>query len=276
METLTQTAVPATLTQVKPAFSLLLSPVTSNEEILKAWHVFNDLKTKLLNDNDFVTIQGKQYPVKTAYRKLGLAFGISTELIQEKRLDLKDYFMYEVTIKAISPNGRFMTCVASCASNEKKFNRDADVRAIAQTRATNRAISDLLGGVLGVSAEEIITESEQRNGSVRYELKPAPQALSYQSEAVQPKTKVDDGEINNGYLDILFREKDEEENETKHQNYADENMMTEKQRNLLISLINQKIVDVEERENRLEAIESGYSKSDAHEAISELLSCHAI
>lgn len=46
---------------------------------------------------------------KSGYRKIALAFGISTEITHQERQDLKDYFVYTVTVKATAPNGRYMT-----------------------------------------------------------------------------------------------------------------------------------------------------------------------
>ena len=60
-------------------------------------------------------------------------------------MNLDDYFIYEITVRATSPSGRYSEACASCASNERDFTHlENDVRATSQTRATNRAISDLI------------------------------------------------------------------------------------------------------------------------------------
>ena len=62
---------------------------------------------------------------------------------KENRINFDTYFVYEVTCRATSPNGRYIEACASCASNEKEFShKENDVRATAQTRASNRSISD--------------------------------------------------------------------------------------------------------------------------------------
>ena len=237
-----QTQAVTKLHQTKPAITIpLVMPVTSNDKIMEAWNNFNELKLKLLEDKDFVEIQGKQFAKKSTFRKLALAFGISTEIIKEERRDFKNGFGYEITMKAIAPSGRFMTAMASCHSNEKKFSKDSDVRAIAQTRSTNRCIADLIGWS-APSAEEITS--------------------SYPSEE-PAKENV----INQEYMDNVYQDSDSSQVEMTDR---DEYAMTEKQRGLIISLINQKIYEPVEREKRLEAIDC-YNKGDASEIISELL-----
>jgi len=56
------------------------------------------------------------------------------------------------------------------------------------------------------------------------------------------------------------------EQEIPQRTVTSDGMMTIPQRRLLVSLINQKIVDEEEREEALQAME-GYSKEDASDAI---------
>lgn len=133
----------------------LVSPVASNEKILQSWQNFQELKVKLLEPSDFAEVKGEKLAKKSAFRKLALAFGISTELVNEDRIELKDGMAYLVTMRAISPSGRFMTALASCHSDERKFTKASDVRAIAETRATNRAIANLIGWS-APSAEEVM------------------------------------------------------------------------------------------------------------------------
>jgi len=135
----------------------LLKPLADNDYIIRVWNNFNNLKLKLLDDSDFVEVKGEKYARKSAFRKLALAFGISTDILREDRLIIAGKDAYLVSVKAIAPNGRFMTSVGSCHEAERKFNKPSDVRAIAETRATNRAIANLLGWA-APSAEEIIAD----------------------------------------------------------------------------------------------------------------------
>jgi hypothetical protein len=208
--------------------SLLVAPVTSVDTIVKAWDSFKELKFRLLNETDFAEIRGERYAKKSAFRKLALAFGLSVELVREDHITFKDSTAFLLTARASSPNGRFMTAVGSCHTDEKKFSKASDARAVAQTRATNRCIADLIGWA-APSAEEIIGE-----------------------EVEPPHRELPQGQRH-----------EEESSESK-------NAMTERQRGLLVSLINQKVVDPEEREVALSAIGS-YSKEDASQVISSYL-----
>jgi len=235
-----------TITKLHQAKPILLSPlvvpIASNEKILDAWQNFNELKLKLLEDSDFISIKGEKYAKKSTFRKLALAFGVSTEIMREKRIELKnDGYAYEITMRAFSPSGRFMSAVASCHSDERKFNKTSDVRAIAQTRATNRAIADLIGWS-APSAEEMM--SEPMDGTN------------------------DKPESRNEWFDRVVCNPDNKPIRAKEQN-ADK-PISDKQRSLLVSLISERVHEPEERERQLETID-GLSKSDAHEMISGIL-----
>jgi len=133
----------------------ILAPVSSIQAITEQFKQYELLKQSLLVPSDLVTIRGKTFIKKSWYRKLATAFGISIEITTENKEEIDWWFVRHITAKAIAPNGRFATCCASCASKEKELNKlENDVRATAQTRASNRAISDLIGAG-EVSAEEI-------------------------------------------------------------------------------------------------------------------------
>lgn len=237
----TITAPAVELLKTKPTFSVpLVVPITTNEKIMEAWKNFQDLKIKLLEDNDFVEIRGERYAKKSAFRKLALAFGVSTELVKEEVKENKGSIIYHITMKAIAPSGRFMTAVASCQSDERKFSKASDVRAIAQTRSTNRCIADIIGWS-APSAEEMIT-AEEREGE-------------------QP-------ENNNKWLNNVFG--DDNLKPKRDLVETDDERRTEKQRDLLISLLYRKVANEDERAERLEMVEN-FSKREASEAISELL-----
>lgn len=213
----------------------LVVQVATTDMILRAWQEFHDLKLKLLDTNDFAEIRGERFARKSAYRKLALAFGISTEVVREDRIDFKDSTAYLFTVKAISPNGRFMVASGSCHTDERRFTKPSDCRATAETRAVNRAIANLLGWSQ-VSAEEVIGGEKED---------PAPTKVP---TAVYSKDDPSD------FLPPKIQTYD----------------MTPRQRALLINLINQKVIDSDERENALSAIES-YSKEDASHVIGDYL-----
>jgi hypothetical protein len=138
----------------------IIRPVASADEVLAAWRQFQDLKRSLLSIDDYQDIQGRPRIKKSGWRKIAAAFGISDELLREERREVETpagrQFVWEVTVRAIAPNGRYADAVGSCASTERRFTHlDHDVRATAHTRGKNRAIADLVGGG-EVSAEEIV------------------------------------------------------------------------------------------------------------------------
>ena len=230
------------LAKIKPPVSLLIRPVASISDIVNAWQDYQSLKAKLLDESDYQMIQGKNCIKKSGWRKIQTAFSISDELMSEIRKDYKDYFVYEVTVKTTAPNGRYAFGIGSCASNERKFAHiEHDTRSTAHTRAKNRAIADLVGGG-DVSAEEMDHDRSENN----------------QSE----ETSMD-----SNYFNHLFQ--DRETDPVRNNSGVD---MTDKQKKYLVSLINERISDNDEREQKLEWLESGVSRSEASDAIAELLS----
>lgn len=241
---MTQTSTAVALATTKPPVSLLIRPAASVADIVIAWQDYQNLKTKLLNKNDYQMIQGKNCIKKSGWRKIQTAFSISDELMNEERKEFKDYFIYEVTVKATAPNGRFAFGIGSCASNERKFSHvEHDVRSTAHTRAKNRAIADLVGGG-DVSAEEVDYDRSER-----------------------AEEKSEDASMDSNYFNQLFQEREPEM--VRNNGDAD---MTDKQKKYLISLVNERIADNDEREQKLEWLESGISRQEASEAISDLLS----
>jgi hypothetical protein len=152
----------------------IVRPMITAEQARIAWKEYQELKKVFLDPNlDYQVIQiyqagkgmvKKPFIKKSGWRKLATAFNISVEIIKEDRKEhtIRDtagkeipYFVVEVTAKAVAMNGRYMQATGSCASNERTFSKlEHDIRATAETRAKNRAISDLIGGG-EVSAEEL-------------------------------------------------------------------------------------------------------------------------
>ena len=136
-----------------------------NEAII-SMRAFQELKSKLLDENDVVQIEGKKYIKRSGWRKIALAFNISTEIIEVSREEKDGKYIVRVKARAIAPNGRVSEEIAVCDSSEFENGRlKASIHNIetkATTRALNRAISNLVGGG-EVSAEEIIADDE--NGS---------------------------------------------------------------------------------------------------------------
>ena len=126
-------------------------------EVMKA---FQELKQKVLDANDTVTISGKQYIKRSGWRKIAMAFNISTEVVKIEREKIYDKtYVVRVIARARAPGGRVSEEAGVCDSTEfERGNLQGTLHNIetkAVTRAINRAISNLVGGG-EVSAEEII------------------------------------------------------------------------------------------------------------------------
>lgn len=157
----------------------IVKPMVTADQALAAWRAYQQLKKNLLDGSDYQSIkmfqQGRgmverSFVKKSGWRKLATAFNISVEISKEERKEYhvdkpNYYFVIEVTAKAIAMNGRHMVGTGSCASNERGFaHLEHDVRTTAETRAKNRAISDLIGGG-EVSAEEVMQQKEDKQNS---------------------------------------------------------------------------------------------------------------
>ena len=116
----------------------------------------------LIGPNDVQREGSREFKKKSAWRKLARHFGISTRVmvrehgwIQEPGKDAE--FVASVTVRAIAPWGQESESVGACGTDEETGRRVitiADAIATAETRATNRAVSNLIA--MGeVSAEEM-------------------------------------------------------------------------------------------------------------------------
>jgi len=118
---------------------------------------FKELKAKLLTDDDYALINDKKYIKKSGWFTFAFAFNLKTEIIlQEKETDTSKpgWYAYHFTVRCTAVNGRITEKVGSCDTNEKPNTSMHVIRSMAETRATNRAISAMVGGG-ELSAEEI-------------------------------------------------------------------------------------------------------------------------
>lgn len=261
----------------------ILKPVSSVENIIDAYREYNRLKDNLLIEGDYQVIKNKKCIKKSGFRKLATAFGISTEIVRENRINFEKYFVYEITVRATSPNGRFSEACASCASNEKEFSHlENDVRATAQTRGTNRAIADLIGS-WEVSAEEL----NQDTSYAKQESKTATKATfvhyhetpegkkhyaNMQNRFQKPITKTEDPKTE------IVDTQDLEESEPHMKGIVHKNnktcespeLMTVKQKNYLIKLIEIKYPDEQTRANLYNRL-LFLTKKEANSTIQKLL-----
>jgi len=132
------------------------------ESSVEAWNNYQALCTKLLNDKDYQLYEDskgktKRFPKKSAWFKLGKAFNVNHEIIESTVYRSKTGRVQEAYYRVRAWLGnRSVEADASCDVWEKGKAKASghDLRTTAETRATNRAISKLIGAG-EVSAEEI-------------------------------------------------------------------------------------------------------------------------
>lgn len=171
----------------------LVKPVDDIDAVVDIYEQFDEIKEKLLDDPDIQTIstgRGKQrFVTKSGWRKIATAFNLSVDIVNKEKEISEGVMTWRVEARATAPNGKTVTSWSSCSSNEsnhmEKFQQGADearsrddvfkvegkyrrlkpprevaehnILTTAETRAKNRAISDLVGGG-EVSKEEITKE----------------------------------------------------------------------------------------------------------------------
>ena len=91
----------------------------------------NYILSQLLSEKDSVMIRGKRFLNRSGCRKIALYLNINTEVIREERKEIEDgVFIYDFTVRASTPLGRYTEASASCNSTEREFTHlDNDVRA---------------------------------------------------------------------------------------------------------------------------------------------------
>ena len=111
--------------------------------------------------------RGERFVKKSGWRKIAAWFNLSIELVRDEveRDENGQPTRATVWARAVAPNGRFADGDGHCAVDERRFERNKgklenDLRGTAATRATNRAISNLVG-MGAVSAEEVDTTGQQ-------------------------------------------------------------------------------------------------------------------
>lgn len=127
--------------------SPIVVPAVSAAVMRESMKQFQNLKAGLLDKNkDVATIQNKPYIKRSGWRKLGLAFNLSDEIVKEVRDEIEGGFLWRIWVRVWAPNGRSVLGVGACASVERDFaHLQHDVYATAHTRAKNRALSDMIG-----------------------------------------------------------------------------------------------------------------------------------
>lgn len=174
-------------------------PLVTADEATKAFQQYQELITALVKQSDIVEIQGKQVIKKTGINKIARFFGVSTEIIRHHKEDKVGpqggkAFIWYVWVKAWLPSGQSRVDGAACSSNERRFaHLEHDVLSMAITRATKRAIENLVGMGEYESAEDIDSQSPE---SSRTTPEKAPE-LPVEGESNAEKKKRIEKEENN-------------------------------------------------------------------------------
>ena len=131
------------------------------DQALQEWEAYQKITKLMLDETDYQDIKGRQFKKKSAWRKYARAFNINTEIIS-KEIDKveKTGAVKEASfiVRATLPTGRYADGWGNCSRSERGFSHpNHDIPATAMTRATNRAIADLIGAG-EVTAEEMMAE----------------------------------------------------------------------------------------------------------------------
>jgi len=134
----------------------IVRPAVSAAEALAAWREFQDLKRYILEPSDILKIQGKNFIVKSGWRKFATFYNLTDRIVEENQVPLEKGFYWKIKVVCTAPNGRETEGVGMCALSEKNGARALhDCYTTAHTRAKNRAISDMIAAG-EVSAEEMV------------------------------------------------------------------------------------------------------------------------
>ena len=127
-----------------PAIVSLASTV---DELEKHFKAYEEVKVKLLTESDYVQIKDKKAIAKSGWMKLGVAFNLSTEITRQERNEKDGKIRWEIDIRCIAPNGRYVDECGLCDNSEEKQvgSPEHKLKSMAVTRATERAYIKMLG-----------------------------------------------------------------------------------------------------------------------------------
>lgn len=154
------------LETVESETETVIAPIENNTALnmvdidvaLAQWEAYQVFTEKLLDTSDYIDIRGKAFKKKSAWRKYARAFNINTEIISKdiSKNDKGRVIEAEFVVRATLPDGRHCDGWGNCSRTEGNKNKpNHDIPATAMTRATNRAIADLIGAG-EVTAEEVL------------------------------------------------------------------------------------------------------------------------
>jgi hypothetical protein len=148
----------------------------SPDQARAAQRTYQEISSALIDhDTDIQVIQTRkgprEFPKRSAFQKLANAYRVSTEIVSRELTydDDAQLIRCDAIVRATHPDGRYAEGDGACSRSEDRFARgadkiDHDLPATAVTRATNRAISNLVA-FGAVSAEEVTATGVADEGS---------------------------------------------------------------------------------------------------------------
>ena len=161
--------------QVPEETSLIAADNVPDVDVaIEQWDAYQKLCKGLLNETDYQEIIVKEkdedgnyvkvkrhFKKKSAWQKLSRAFNVDTTIVDKSLERTKMGRVREAyyCVRATLPNGRSVESDALCSRSERGKDKVSDhtIMSTAKTRATNRAIAELIGAG-EVSAEEMTAE----------------------------------------------------------------------------------------------------------------------
>ncbi len=149
-----------------------ISSTMGFQERLRIFEEFRAAKNKILSPEDYTEvsikdrrtgeIRKRKIILKSGWRKIKLFFGISSEIIELRREKDDDKIIYMCKAKVFTQSGMSAEAIGICSSDEPgKANMSEYVlSSIAQTRAINKAIADLVGADFDEEDDELATTEE--------------------------------------------------------------------------------------------------------------------
>lgn len=132
---------------------------------------FQKIRVKEKDENGKYVFVDREFKKKSAWQKLGRAFNVDTSIVEREFQRSKNGTIKEAyyCVRATLPNGRSVESDALCSRSEKGKQHVSDhtIMATAKTRATNRAISELIGAG-EVSSDEMTAEFRASDDTDHY------------------------------------------------------------------------------------------------------------
>lgn len=163
----------------------IVSPKVTVDQVIKVFAQFQEIKGRVLQDADYHFIgkdgraaskvdyesgNASAHIRRSGWAKIAMVFNLDIEVLgKEKHIGSttigvsREYYVWTYRVKASASNGRYNIAEGSASSRDPFFSKkkgievdpeESNIMMKAQTVATNRAISGLVGGG-ELSAEEI-------------------------------------------------------------------------------------------------------------------------